>query len=178
MKHKRLSTKIEFSGKSTTVLNQKVSFDNKICVEFEIVDRPAVALIIPLLSETQVIIIKQYRASVDAFIWEFPAGKKMDGESIQRTALRELEEETGFKATQLTLIGEFYTAPHFTNEKVYVFVAMQIERAFAKFQEHEFISVHIIDIQKINALFNGAEIKDSKSVLAFQFFNNKKKHIE
>jgi len=173
MKYKIHSTLKKFIGISMTVLQRTINFEENIQIEYEILDRPQIALIIPILNESEIIVIHQYRAAINDFIWEFPAGKKIESETIQQTALRELEEETGFKASKLLLIEEFYTAPHFTNEKVFVFVASELESTVQKLQKHEFIKVHTAELSSVKSLFDKKGSKDSKSLLALQLFLNK-----
>lgn len=67
--------------------------------------------------------MKQYRKAVEEFILELPAGILNIAEEPQEGALRELKEETGYRADKINLIYEFYTSPGFSNEKVYLFKA-------------------------------------------------------
>lgn len=174
MKSKILSSETKFVGHSFQVLSQDITLPTGEHRNFEIIDRSDVALIIPMLSESEAVVIYQFRAAVDGFIWEFPAGKKIISESIEETALRELEEETGYVADKISLLGTFYTAPHFTNEKVYVFVATQLRKKEKKLEQNEFIKVRKADYEELQLLFENAEIKDAKSLIACQMFNKKK----
>ena len=161
-----------YGGQSTKVVRQDVEFKGGDVLSFEIIVRPAVALIIPMLSPTEILMIEQYRAAVDEVVWEFPAGKKNENESILAAAARELEEETGYKAGQMVQIAKFYTTPHFSNEIVYVFVATELEYTSPDFQDHEFIKVLKKPPIEIKVLLANAKINDAKSLLAFSYYLN------
>jgi ADP-ribose pyrophosphatase len=91
--------------------------------DFEVVLRPDIALCVPITPEGRIVLIRQYRVSVDEVIIEFPAGRLGDGEDAEHAIRRELLEETGFRVDRIRKIGSFLTAPHFSNERVTVFVA-------------------------------------------------------
>jgi len=69
-------------------------------------------------------LVRNWRMAVGGPLWEFPAGKLEPGEPPERAAARELREETGCRATQLTSLGTFYTSPGFADECMHVFEAM------------------------------------------------------
>lgn len=161
-----------YGGQSTTVVRQEVQFKNGNVLPFEFVERPPVALIIPLIGPTEILMIEQYRAAVNEMVWEFPAGKKNENENILDTANRELEEETGYKAGHIVQIAKFYTTPHFSNEIVYVFLATELEYTSPEFQDHEFIKVSKKNLIEIKQLLATAKINDAKSLLAVSYYIN------
>jgi len=174
MKSKIISTTTIYKGKSIEVVNQKTVLSDDLSVlTFEFIKRQNVALIIPVLENQELIIIKQYRAAVDSIVLEFPAGKQMDNETIEQTAVRELEEETGYLASKIILIGEFYTAPHFSNEKIYVYQAtglsFQNERIYT---DHEFILTNPLPLVLLEQAFEEESIKDAKSIISLQLYKS------
>ena len=91
--------------------------------DFEFVVRPEVALCIPMNSQGQMLLIRQYRVAVDDVIMEFPAGRVSPGEDPENAARREVLEEIGFRTQSIERLGSFLTAPHFSDELVSVFFA-------------------------------------------------------
>ena len=73
---------------------------------------------IPLTAEGKIVLVKQFRKPLEQVILEIPAGKIDPGEEnqLETTAMRELEEETGYRAGQLTYINSMYLSPGFANE--------------------------------------------------------------
>ena len=172
MKYRVNSIQTKYKGQSLKVVKSEVVFGDERPREFEYLERPEIALIIPIMNISEAIVISQYRAATNQFIWEFPAGKRIAEEAIYDTASRELGEETGYTSENLKFLGEFYTAPHFTNEKVYVFLAFDLVPCCPQFQENEVIDIHIKQIESLESLFIKAEISDAKSLVALHLMNN------
>ena len=89
-------------------------------LELDIVKHPGAAAIVPFISDTDVLLIRQYRHATRDTILEVPAGKIDPGESPYETAARELEEEVGQRAGRIEELGWIWTTPGFTDEKIYV----------------------------------------------------------
>jgi ADP-ribose pyrophosphatase len=70
-------------------------------LELDIVKHPGAAAIVPFISDTDVLLIRQYRHATRDTILEVPAGKIDPGESPSETAVRELEEEVGQRAGRI-----------------------------------------------------------------------------
>lgn len=79
--------------------------------------------ILPVWGE-EITLIRQYRAALGQMVWEIPAGKVEPGEtSLKEVARRELWEETGIRAERITALGEIYSSPGFTDERIGLFSA-------------------------------------------------------
>lgn len=106
-----------FEGKIITV---KVLED-----KWEVVEHaPAVAVIVE--RDGRVLGVRQRRPAIDRDTWELPAGLIDPGETPEEAASRELAEETGLGGT-LSLVTQFYTSPGFTDEKIWLFRAAEVE---------------------------------------------------
>ena len=80
---------------------------------------------------------------------EIPAGKLEIGEERKSAALRELEEETGYIAEDLELIGEVYGSPGFCNEKISIYLADNLSEGKMKLDEDEFLDIKNIQLKKL-----------------------------
>jgi len=162
-----------YSGRIIDVFHRKVTLDNKV-VEFEIVRRPLVSIVVPVLSSGEMIVTHQYRASVNTLIWEFPGGKVEEKETPLHTAKRELMEETGYQANVFEFLSSFYTCPHFSDEKVYVYLAKDLTPGEPHLQEKESISTHFLSETEFEDKLHSAEMLDAKTMIAYWAFKNKK----
>lgn len=171
---KELSQIQVYQGRVVNIVHRCVKFSSGETIEYEITNRPDIALIIPILESGELVVIYQYRAALDKDIWEFPAGSVKVGESPIDAAMRELEEEVGYKANDFKLIGEFHTSPHFSNEKVYVYVAINLYFTQVNHQEEEFISIYKLFPSEFEAKYLSGEILDGKTIIAYQFLINQK----
>jgi ADP-ribose pyrophosphatase len=96
------------------------------------VDTPPSVMIVPLTSDGNLVLVRQYRHNLKAHVLEFPAGTISDGEEPQAAALRELEEETGYALTgdaRPQPVGAFYSLPSETNKYTHVFLAAPVAEA-------------------------------------------------
>jgi ADP-ribose pyrophosphatase len=79
----------------------------------EVAAHPGGSVVVPMLDDTTVLLIRQYRYPIDTVIYELPAGKLTKGEDPEHCAHRELEEETGYSAGELIHMISIYTTPRF-----------------------------------------------------------------
>ena len=75
-----------------------------------------------MLDKDRIVLTRQYRYAVGEESIEIPAGKLDSDETSKECAYRELREETGFIAKELTLLTSFYPAIGFANEKIWIFL--------------------------------------------------------
>ena len=93
------------------------------------VEHPGAVGILALKKNGDIVMVRQYRKAVERELLELPAGKLEKGEDPKECAARELEEETGYRASDIRYIMTFYTSPGFSNEVMHLFYATGLDRA-------------------------------------------------
>lgn len=137
--------------------------------EMEVVRHPGAAAAVPLHTgggEPEVTLIRQYRYAADGEILEVPAGKLEEDEEPAACARRELVEEVGLRASEVHDLTSLFTTPGFTDERMYLFVATGLEHVGADHQDHEFIEVERVSLERALEMAARGEIEDGKSVAA------------
>lgn len=134
-------------------------------VELEVVRHPGAAAVVPFVSPDRVVLIHQFRHAVGASIWEVPAGK-LDGEAPDVCAARELEEEAGLRAGRLEPLGAIWTTPGFTDERIYLFAAYDLEPVSQRLEADEVLDVVEMPFAKALEMVWSGELSDAKSALA------------
>lgn len=135
----------------------------------EVVEHRGSVAVIPLLDNGKIILLRQYRPVIGEWILEIPAGTIEPGERPHECALRELEEETGYRAGKITKILEFYVSPGYTTEKIYLYKAENLQKLKPKPEPYEFLEVVEMGLEDaIEKVLNG-DIKDAKTIIALLY---------
>lgn len=165
---KTISKESIYKGKIIEVEKHKVSLPNNETAYREVVKHNGAVAICALTPEQQVILVKQYRKALEQELLEIPAGKLEPGEDRESAAMRELEEETGYKAKKLTLIGEVYGTPGFSNEKISVYFADDLVEGEVNLDEDEFVEKVLYSLEDVKKAIEARTIEDAKTFIAFQ----------
>lgn len=132
----------------------------------DIVRHPGASAIVPFLSDDEVLLIRQYRHAAGGWILEVPAGKLDPGDTPERCAARELEEETGRRAGRLEKLGWIFTTPGFTDEVIHLFAAWDLSEVPMRHEDDEVIELVPMRFEAALALIWNGELHDAKSALA------------
>lgn len=138
---KTISTKKIFEGKIVNLCVDTVTLPNGKTATRELIKHPGGVGIAAVDENRNVLLVKQYRKPFDRIVTEIPAGKLEYGEEPMSAAMRELEEETGYKAGKMTPIGVFYSSPGFCDEKLHLYLATELVEVGQHLDEDEFLNV-------------------------------------
>ncbi|MUK88898.1 NUDIX domain-containing protein [Ornithinibacillus sp. L9] len=132
---------------------------------------------IVVTKENQIVLVEQYRHAAQDFFLEVPAGKPEDGETYRDAVIREVREETGYISEKDPIcLGEYYVNPATQTNKVITFF---IQDAYLAYDQNldatEFIDIHLVDIDEMEAKIYAGEINQLFTANAFfmskSFFN-------
>ena len=116
-----------------------------------------------------IVLIKQYRHSVDEVLYELPAGRIEKGEDHLQAAKRELTEETGFTAKNWRELVRFYTAPGFCNEMLYMYEATDLTLQEQSLDDDEHVEVIVMPLAEAWQLVVDGKVRDAKTVAGLGF---------
>lgn len=164
-----LSKEMILEGKVLTVERHQVQLPNGKKSTREVVLHPGAVAIIAM-KQNKLLLIEQFRKAPDENLIEIPAGKVEPGEARQDTALRELEEETGYTSETMELVNEFYVSPGFCNEFISLYEAGElIESNNHQADDDEFVLKHWLTLEEANNWIKSGKIKDAKTIIAIQY---------
>ena len=126
-------------------------------------NRPA-AVMLARDSERRVLLIRQYRLPVRKELLELPAGRCDGDETMLETAQRELTEETGYSAARWTPLTDFYSAPGFSSEYMYAFLAEELTPGTASPEPYEIIEKHWLAWEDALEAVREGDIRDAKTI--------------
>lgn len=155
-----------FNGRLIKVCTKKTILPNSHEINLEIVDHPGAVLIVPFLKPGKIIMLRQYRAVIDKYLYELPAGTLAPDERPSSCAKRELIEETGYKASKINKIGQIYPCPGYSTEKIIFFKAQELMPSQQALEKDEVIELEIMSISQIKKIFKQGKIEDAKTICA------------
>ena len=147
-------------------VEEVVALPNGKHATLQVLHHPGAAAVVPFVSRDRILLLRQYRHAAGGFIWEVPAGKLDPGESPEHCAARELEEETGFRAGRLQRTGSILTTPGFTDERIQLFCAFDLEPGQLAQEDQEVIEIHELEFSDVLEMTDREEIVDAKTIAA------------
>jgi ADP-ribose pyrophosphatase len=137
----------------------------------EVVVHPGAVVVMGVLPDQRIILIRTRRYAVGQNLVELPAGTLEKGEDPINCAGRELLEETGYLAGRLRPIGNFYSSPGILSEKMYAFVAYDLEEQEQALEEGEEIELQITPLDDAIEMIRRGEIHDGKTIAALLMYD-------
>jgi ADP-ribose pyrophosphatase len=172
---KTIKSDTVYQGKKVSLSLDTICCPNGDIVTKEKIHRAQGAAILPFFDEKTVLLERQFRHPFEAEILAVPAGKADQGEDLSLTAKRELEEETGYVASQLVDVGRLYPAPAYSDEVVGLFLGLDIHPGTRNLDKDEFINLVRVSLKDFLAMCEDGRIKDARSIaLAFRYLSWKR----
>lgn len=171
---KTLQTEEIFNGRIISLQVDDVELPDGNKSKREIVKHPGAVAIIAITDDNQIIFVEQYRKPLERSLIEIPAGKLEPNEQPETTALRELEEETGYTTNKLDYITAFYTSPGFADELIHIYYTNELIRLDepVALDEDEFVEVHYLSLEESEQYMLEQKIYDAKTVYALMYLKN------
>ena len=162
---KVLSSEVVFEGRVIKVRRDRLIDPAGNPLTREVVVYPGAVTIVARPAPESVVLVRQYRHAVGKELLELPAGGIETGEDPEAAAVRELEEETGYRAGRIVERVRFWTTPGFTSELMYLYEADQLVRTAIHPDEDEAIETEIVHRDEAFAMIDDGRIQDAKSIV-------------
>lgn len=166
-----VSTERLHTGRVLDLDLDTVRFPNGSTGTLELIRHPGASAVLPFLDDIvapdpRVLLIRQFRHAADGFIWEIPAGRLNAGEAPELCAGRELREETGYTAGKLRHLITIYTTPGFTDERIHLYTAHDLEPGEHAREADEFIELRTLPWSTVMTMARRGDITDGKTLSA------------
>ena len=163
---KTLTSECVYDGKIMTVKLDNVEIADGKKSFREVVRHSGGVVILAVKDNNTVLTVKQFRYPLKAVCLELPAGKLEKGEDPDYAAKRELEEETGYIAKSWKSLGFIYTSPGYSDEKLYLYLARELEYKGEHPDEGEIIKTYEYALADVIKMIKNGEINDAKTICA------------
>ncbi|HJB78121.1 MAG TPA: NUDIX hydrolase [Candidatus Nosocomiicoccus stercorigallinarum] len=164
---KKLSKKDIYNGKIIDVNVYDVELPNGEASKREVVYHQGAVGIIAV-HDGYMYFVKQYRIATEEVLLEIPAGKIEPEDDAEKTAFKELKEETGLVAEDVKKLHEFYVSPGFSNEKIHLFEAKGLSLNQQQLDDDEFLELEKIELSQLEEKLRNGTFKDAKTVVGVQ----------
>jgi ADP-ribose pyrophosphatase len=152
-----------YNGRILNLRVDQVELDDGKSTVREVVEHRGAAAIVPVLQD-KVVLVRQFRYAAGSELLEIPAGTLERGEDPEACAKRELEEETGYKCSELQKMLECFMAPGYSTEKIHFYLAKNLRPSKMRTEEDERIQTQVIPIAAAMEMIRKGEIHDAKTV--------------
>jgi ADP-ribose pyrophosphatase len=136
----------------------------------EVLRHPGAVVLLPLLDGDRVVMINNFRVSVGRTLLELPAGTVEPNEPHDKTAARELIEETGYRAERIEPFHKFYASPGVMDEQMILYVATGLVEGAPEREAGEEIENRIMTWPEINEAIRKGDIVDGKSLVGLLLY--------
>jgi ADP-ribose pyrophosphatase len=162
----RLGTREIYRGRTFNMDVDRVRLPNGNETDLELIHHPGAAAVVPLLDDGTVLLVRQYRYVTGGWLLEIPAGKREPGEAPEACAVRETEEETGYRPSKLESLGWIWTSPAISDEKIWLYLATGLTSSEQSLDRNEVLSIERIPLDTAVEQAARGEIHDCKSACA------------
>lgn len=165
---KLVSRNIVHTGRILRLEVDRVKLPTGHTIDMEIVRHPGSVVLLPIPEPGKIILIRQYRYTIDRWIWELPAGSLKPGEDPDEAAARECEEELGLAPAKVTRLRGYYPTPGFCDEEMIYYRCEDLRPpapdSTARKDDDEDIEPRTLTLGEARALVASGEIVDLKTL--------------
>jgi ADP-ribose pyrophosphatase len=156
--------RVLLTGRIFSVEERVVERPGQPPIRRQVVVHPGAVVILPVLDDGRIVMIRNFRHSINEELWELPAGTLEPDETPEQTARRELEEETGYRAAAMTPLCDFYTSPGICTERMYGFAARGLSHVGQRLQGAERITPLPMELADVRGMLLRGELHDGKTI--------------
>ena len=165
LKETRVDGETVYDGHFLKVQRDRVALPDGKLTAREYIKHPGAVVILPLLDDGTVLMERQFRYPLDRVFIEFPAGKIDAGEDPLACARRELEEETGYTATEWQFVSTIHNAIAYSDEHLELYLARGLVAGPAKLDDGEFLETFTATIDDLLSWVRDGKITDVKTII-------------
>jgi ADP-ribose pyrophosphatase len=165
LRETRIDGETAFDGHFLKVSRDRITLPDGSTTQREYIRHPGAVVILPLLDDGRVLLERQFRYPLDRVFVEFPAGKIDEGEDHLACARRELQEETGYTASDWQFICTIHNAIAYSDEHLELFLARGLTAGEARLDDGEFLETFTVTVPELLDMVRRGEVTDVKTII-------------
>ena len=161
-----------YRGAFLDVRRDRIRLPDGSTAQREYIVHPGAVMVVPMLDDGRLVIERQWRYPLARVMVEFPAGKLEAGEPPLHCAIRELIEETGYRATEWARAGILHNAIAYSNEGIEVWFARGLTLGERQLDAGEFLDVGSASLDELDAMAQRGELTDAKTLIGMTWLHH------
>ncbi len=171
-----VSSRVVYKGPVFDVRTDEIRYRDGKTHAVDIVDHRGSYAIIATTNDDRLVLVQQYRHAAGRVLWEIPAGRSEE-EDARAGALRELQEETGYRASSIRPLGSMFMTPGFCNEVLHFFHASGLTEGAQELDEDERITVASFTLEEAQSLAETGQIADAKTLISLMWLRGPRSEL-
>jgi ADP-ribose pyrophosphatase len=161
-----VSRTLVYQGRKIQVFAEETPSADGRPVRRDVVIHPGAVAVLPLVDVDHVCLLRNHRPIPGEVLWEIPAGTLEPGEPVEAAGVRELEEETGYRAGRWRKLAAFYPSPGVLSERTHLFVAEELTPGAMRPEADEQLEPQVVAWPQAVAWALDGTIRDAKTLVA------------
>jgi ADP-ribose pyrophosphatase len=157
---------VEFRAKKFQVVLDDTPLPDGRIVSRHLILHPGAVAVLPVVDAEHVCLLRNFRPAAGEVLWEIPAGTLEPGEPPDEAAVRELAEETGYRAVRWRKLREFYPSPGILSERMYLYAAEDLTPGPPRLEADEHIEPRVVPWRVALGWALDGTIRDAKTLVA------------
>ena len=172
--YERLNRELVAKGAIIDYYQDTMQIPNGTTAKWDFIMHKGAAACVAVKKNGNLVMVRQYRNALERETIEIPAGGINPEEDMQTAALRELEEETGYRAGKCEFLLAIRTTVAFCNERIDIYVAEDLEEGKQHPDEDEYVEIEEYSLEELLDMIENGKIQDSKTVSALLAYSRKR----
>jgi ADP-ribose pyrophosphatase len=172
LREQTASSEQVYRGRFLDVRHDQVRLPDGSIAQREYIVHPGAVMVVPLLDDGRLVVERQWRHPLARVMLEFPAGKLDQGETTLHCAIRELIEETGYRAAEWARAGLLHNAIAYSNEGIEIWFARGLTEGPAQLDAGEFLEVGTASAEELDAFARAGTLTDAKTLIGLLWLQN------
>lgn len=173
MNYHIIKSEVIYHGKVFNTKVDQIEYKSGNKAVREVAEHPGGAVVVPVTDDGKIVMVTQHRFPVNEILLELPAGKLGKNENPRLCAIRELEEETGYKSDNVRDLGSIFTTPGYSSEKLWIYLAKDLKPGNHSREEGEFgMEMFEFTLKEIEEKIYNGEIVDGKTICGIYLAKN------